>query len=131
MPDFAQLLPDTVNTTLAQSFDKIKMNSENYNYQNEIVKGFLLAEVNKPFHNEDFISLLRLIKNYFRINFVNGYLLRENSELRYYYHCIQNSCSLAPAFQVDKERDVDAFWEFFVQGRWLAIEMYKNICPDT
>ena len=68
------LLAEDIKTALAANFTKIETQSDDFNYQNHVVKSFhfCLVDENNRFQIDTFISALRPIKNQFRINFAVG-----------------------------------------------------------
>ena len=120
MQRFSTLLADDVKTVLRANFDKIKTQMSDFNHRDEVVKSynFCLVDEDAPFQIENLISVLAPIRNPFCINFAVVYMLREDSEIRYYYLSMEDSCLLETVFRVNEERDIETFREEFERGHW-------------
>ena len=91
----------------------------------------MLVDESAPFQIDEFITALHPIRNHFHINFSIGYMLREGTDVRYFYPSINNSCLLPTAFRVNEERDIDKFKTKFEKGSWLYIDIQRNLRPNT
>ena len=69
---------------------------------------FFLVDKSAPFQIDDFITALRPAQNHTHVNFSVVYMLREGTDIRYFYPSANNSCLLSTAFRVNEERNIDA-----------------------
>ena len=91
----------------------------------------MLVDETLPFQIDNFIAELWPIREHFCINFNVGYMLSEETEIRYFYPSTNNSCLLTNAFRVNEERDIDAFRTKFEESAWLYLDTHTNLRPNT
>ena len=120
MPPFSVLLADDVKTTLRAFFNKVKTQAFNFNHRNEVVESynFCLVDEDAAFR---IILVLAPIRNQFHINFTVGYMLCEDSEIRYFYPTMENVSLFKTTFRFSQEGDIETFCDEFERGQGLAI----------
>ena len=133
MAVFLQLLADNIRSFLLFPYPKIKTQQSGSKYKGGVVKKFAytLCDTVEPFQIDRFIDAVRTILMRFKINFAMGYILRNESNLKYYHPSDNNGCIWSKAFDVSNENDLMLFKAEFEKGNWLALTSHLNLRSNT
>ena len=92
---------------------------------------YTLCDTNKPFGIDLFIDAIRPIANRFKINFAMGFILRDESGVRYFHPSEHNGRVWTSAFDISSGNDLTHFKAKFEEGNWLAITSHPPLRSNT
>ena len=90
----SQLLSEDVRAEILLNYVKIKTQQVEQKHKDGLAKhsNYTLCDTDEPFEIDSFIDVIRPILNRLKINFAIGFILRSETDVRYYYPSDNNGC---------------------------------------